>query len=189
MTNVRMRVIEGYNIFLSTFKEEFDSCPPEHHRDILKNVLKTGGAFFSIITQEESEKIKKVGIIMPPGPAVFIMEDFFELHAKEEALAILYHEIGHIRAGHYNKAKAEGVNTVDGIIDCVEYELEADSYAASKTSRLHMANGLKKTIESIGRVAKQYYELLGEDLTAVQGVSDAILALTSIQTRLQALQD
>ena len=189
MTSIRTRVVEGYNVYFSTFKEEFDFHPPKSYRDIVVSFLNTGGASCAIITPEASELIKASGIVMPPGPAVFVLEDFFELHAKEEALAILYHEIGHLKYDHLIKVQNEGANVVNGIFDNVEFEMEAGTYAASKTSRLAMTNGLKKTFESVGRIARQYYDVLGEDLTKAYTSTDLMLKYNTTQKRFQALQD
>lgn len=83
------------------------------------------------------------GVMEPGKPMISMTWEFFKDHSEEEFLALLYHEVGHIKAGHLDREIGEG-----GIIDNEDFEIEADAYASVKTSKEAMFAGFMKTVEA-----------------------------------------
>lgn len=78
---------------------------------------------------------------------VIIDRWFLSQMTREEQLAIIGHEIGHIVLGHVDKI----VEKDDS--DNIEFEYEADAYASGLVSKEAMATALEKTIELYKSVA------------------------------------
>lgn len=99
-----------------------------------------GNVSLFVISEEDRERFNTV----PADEEIIIVVDGLRnaLEADELA-AILAHEQGHIDAEHLKKAQeAQCV----GIVDNMDFEIEADAHAAKTVSAKAMLSGLKKTI-------------------------------------------
>lgn len=91
-------------------------------------VVLSGGfaAMLATITNEDgSVEIK---------PCVVVHEDARLFFSHEEFKALVYHELGHISLNHINAQPESYSEKKTGYLNRIEYELEADSYAAEHTS-------------------------------------------------------
>lgn len=99
-----------------------------------------GNVAIFVINEEDRERFSAI----PADEEIIIIANGLrDALEADELAAILAHEQGHINAEHLKKAQeAQCV----GIVDNMDFELEADAYAVSVCSAKAMLNGLKKTI-------------------------------------------
>ncbi|MDD2819140.1 MAG: M48 family metalloprotease [Candidatus Nanopelagicales bacterium] len=65
-----------------------------------------------------------------PQSCVFLLEELRDQLSEEELMAMIYHEAGHLVLGHADAFK----DSPDEIVDNVDWEIDADSYACQYTS-------------------------------------------------------
>lgn len=87
---------------------------------------------------------------------VLLSEDLVGKLTGEELHAIIAHEQGHIYYGHIHAAADD---CVEGIIDNMEYELQADSFAIEKCGAVALLSGMKKAITSTLNAAIKRYDV------------------------------
>lgn len=192
MSNYSM--IAGYNaaLMVTTVAEELAAITPDLHKSTLKTICISGGAMCINITQEyidyllNSEQVTdeaKVTIATyKPVPTVIMYEDFFTNVTKGEAQAILMHEVGHIVHEHHLQAATEGVFNL-----VTENEMMADAFAAEKTSKQDMVNGLKKLLLNTGTKIAEIAKEKGKEYSAEEYYQEA-MSQPHIQARFAALQ-
>ena len=112
---------------------------------------------------------------------VIVIDEHLTTQLSEDELnAIVAHEQGHIHYGHMHSAAAEGV---EGVIDNMQYELEADAFAIEKCGAAALLSGMKKAIASTLNAAIKHYEV---PETMRLHVTKA--ALKALKPRLSALR-
>lgn len=80
-------------------------------------------------------------------PVVVMSNDFYNVLDDDERMAIIYHEVGHHKAGHFaNQAKYK---QIDGVSFFPEHE--ADAYAISRVSKNAMRKSLWKLAGFMGK--------------------------------------
>ena len=88
---------------------------------------------------------------------VIIIDEHLTTQLSEDELnAIVAHEQGHI---HYGHTHAAADDCVEGIIDNMEYELQADAYAIAKCGAVSLLGGMKKAITSTLNAAIKRYDV------------------------------
>lgn len=99
-----------------------------------------GNVSLFVINEEDRERFNSI----PADEEIIIIANGLrDALETDELAAILAHEQGHIDAEHLKKAReAQCV----GIIDNIDFEIEADAHAAKTVSAKAMLSGLKKTI-------------------------------------------
>ncbi len=154
-------ILEQFNVAVirSTIKEELEAVAEEAHPQTLKMMCLSGGALCLNITEQylaaiqSSEMVtaeaKAIAATYKPLPTVVLINDFFTEHSEEEKQAVMFHEIGHIVADHVSTANTSKVDE-NGFLSVLEYELQADAFAAEMVSKQAMAAGLKKCIVQVG---------------------------------------
>lgn len=82
---------------------------------------------------------------------IIVHEELKSILTDEELCAVIAHEEGHIHYRHIEKTQAGEVETVNinsvEVINSISYELEADAYAVSKTSKEAMKNAFIKCLK------------------------------------------
>lgn len=99
-----------------------------------------GNVAIFVINEEDRERFSTI----PADEEIIIIANGLrDVLETDELAAILAHEQGHINAEHLKKAQeAQCV----GIVDNMDFEIEADAHAAKTVSAKAMLSGLKKTI-------------------------------------------
>lgn len=158
----------------------------------LINLSLAGGAMAVQITQEYLDAIKASSLsgfwkteasILKPGPVICVLHDAVKNLSEEAKYALLLHEEAHILHGDLT---AENANTdVNGMKLAVhhEFELRADAYAASRTSKAAMKEALQNALSVIVKINAK-----------MQGIEESAVKIDEkssqeIQQRLQALSD
>lgn len=161
----------------------------ENYNNSVKMIAATGGCCAIVVTPEllplimdGVDKMDHVGYCQSMqhlglGPAIALSKETFSFLTKEEQSAIFFHELGHLRLGHLETAG-------NGIMDDVGKEIEADAYAAARTSKAVMASAL-------GNIISGFVTLVG----GVKGKSKAeqnqaiaeLMAMPAVVQRLAAL--
>lgn len=127
------------------------------HQFALKMLANTCGFYASKIpnyTEEQLDALKlpkwEREYFKSMGDAwqVNIIKDVAAGLTEKERLAILLHEEAHVVFQHATKINESQVNNIHGmkIMDVVEFEIEADNYAASKVGAKTVITALTKTI-------------------------------------------
>lgn len=110
-----------------------------------------GGGFSTLIEWSFNNGTKAQEI------SVLLWDEWEELFdTREQATAMLTHEIGHIVLGHLDN-KATSINA-DGILDDIEIEIAADKYAISRCGVAAVAGML----HSIKRKLPKHYIFSGK---------------------------
>lgn len=147
------------------------------------NFLYSSGGFAATVYGDDHEKeMEEKGVAIPEcdrmfiesmrnTPFIFRVSDAMELLTEAEIEAFMWHEVGHIRRGHVEEAKTQKVR---GVVQNVQYELEADAYAAQRCGKKVMAVALTKVLTHL---CKQ----IGFDHTKVLMGAD-------VRARINALQ-
>jgi hypothetical protein len=158
-------------------------------KDMVDLICQSGGALASWV---EKDQLENSGVAaferMESGYFINIYEDFFVEHSKEERMAILEHEVAHVKFGHLPKSSG-GLKV---ILDMLGNELEADAYAGEKFGKRVMANALTKTVKSsIDAMAlvmglNPLAGLLGDVFNAKEQLQN-VMGSEPITTRLKAL--
>ena len=108
------------------------------------------------------------------GHVIWVEKSRIQLFPKDELLAILHHEVAHVKLGHLDGHKM-------GILNDINMELEADAYAAGISGNRVIAKALRR---SIYFTAKQY---LGKGRIALRAAKDILDKNPIIVKRLEAL--
>lgn len=108
--------------------------------------------FRNKLTRKEFKKERKMytEMLNSLGEKVLVIHNGLkDKLSRRELEAVVAHEDGHVVCGHFNNIEDKEVIEVNGskILDNVQYELEADAYAVSKTSKTAVRNGLRKAIK------------------------------------------
>ena len=131
-----------------------------------KRLLIDGGGFLSTFISQDALDAAAVQFKGTPwekevattvaGPVIVMLAEVAAELTEEEKLAILLHEEGHIVAEHGSKA----TKFIGKIVDHVEFELEADAYAAARIGGSILKSALVKvitaaiTMKTAGRMAR-----------------------------------
>lgn len=126
----------------------------------LNLLFQSGGFMATVYEDDHEEQLRAAGTEVHPSdrdfiqtlrntPFVIRISDAMEMLTEAEIEAVTWHEVGHIRCGHVEKALAQKVR---GVLNNVEFEKEADAYAAARVSKAAMAKALTKLM--IGLCAK-----------------------------------
>jgi hypothetical protein len=107
--------------------------------------------FRNKLTRKEFKKERKMYMEMLNSmdeKVVIIHNALKDKMSRRELEAVVAHEEGHVVCGHFNNIEDKEVIEINGskILDNIQYELEADAYAVSKTSKTAVRNGLRKAI-------------------------------------------
>jgi Zn-dependent protease with chaperone function len=144
ITRLKRQMVAGIPFVLyKTKAKAFVGTPVE----VLRNM---GGVFLAYQTKEQiraAVRNKKaplhmriIALAASPGYSVCVVKDILPDLTKEELNALIAHEYGHIVHGHLTTQEEEE----EGLVYKLEYELQADDYAASQTSATVLKSGLIK---------------------------------------------
>ena len=134
----------GYQVFTSSLRreEEIKNIAilggfgvveiKEESLDTLVKVMEDSGDY-SLFMVNEAKKIK-------PGPIIMIQSLMFEFLSTDETLAMILHEIGHIRLNH--------LKTIITPEDYLRKEMEADAYSAGIVGKENYKRALEKLFET-----------------------------------------
>ena len=107
-------------------------------------ILSSGGFAATVITQEGVEHFGIAGV--DAGDTVIIAsKKMCSLLGPRLSAAILAHEEAHCLLGHVEVAQKAG----PGMYDSMQFELEADAYAVSKTSANDVYEGLTAAMKAV----------------------------------------
>lgn len=123
-----------------------------YNNPVISSVLAAGGACCVFLAQPElfeqwSAVLRTVITdreILPNSKFILVSTELKNRLTEEELNAIILHEQGHIVKGHGNNPDVKKTN---GVIDSLEYEVEADLYAASNVGKEVVISALKKMVE------------------------------------------
>lgn len=111
-------------------------------------LLGLGGVFATLQTKEGLRTAMRdktiplnqrvIALMAVPGYSVYVVKDLVAVLSKEELDSVIAHELGHIVKGHLTTT-SECV-----LIYNLQYETEADDYAASVTSTFALKSALVK---------------------------------------------
>lgn len=108
--------------------------------------------FRNKLTRKEFKKERKMytEMLKSQGEKVVIIHNGLkDKMTRRELEAVVAHEEGHVICGHFNNVEDMDVIEINGskILDNIQYELEADAYAVSKTSKTAVRNSLRKAVK------------------------------------------
>lgn len=83
---------------------------------------------------EATSKNEFVAMVEMTTKRIFVSKNIFPLFTEEEQMAILAHEIGHIKCGHYTNPERN-----------IREEFEADNFAAVNSSPKDILSAIQKT--------------------------------------------
>lgn len=116
---------------------------PEGVTDILPEEIKR------VTRQYELDSLKAV-----EGTSIVqVISDIWGNLNEVDQEALLYHEEGHVIAGHVGGEYQKGKETQNGILIDVNAEIEADAYAVSKVGKRRVAIALTHVVENLCKVA------------------------------------
>lgn len=128
----------------------------------------------------EEEDLERWSSISENDCIVLISEDLAGVLTGEELQAIVAHEQGHIHHGHIHAATEDGL---EGVIDNMSFELEADAFAIEKCGAAALLSGMKKAITSTLKAAFKHY-----GVPETMHLSVTKNALKALKPRLSALR-
>jgi len=180
-------------VIVSSLEEELNIVTPEKKKETTRAILRTFGAWSIISTEETKQAILASDLIVDEakeklkaervGASVVLLEEFIEGFTENELLALIGHEVGHIKLGHLTGNHEK----VDMILNSVTCELEADGYGVKLTSKKDMASALQKLAANAGKVISHYAAIYGKVLNPKQ-ITDEVLYNPAMVTRFQALR-
>lgn len=121
----------------------------------------TGGCFATEITDQVKANARNVNYLTeddlekveatPVGFHIQMYKQMMVHHTTSERKALMFHELGHIRLQHLvlsadDRALKEAGKLV--VINNLDHELAADSFAANRVSKNAMASGLVKCLKA-----------------------------------------
>lgn len=111
----------------------------EEHPDTLREAK----AVFKSSETEATQAV--VGVLEIGQPVIMVIKQVYDLLDPEEALAMLYHEEGHVFHRDFETKPEEG----EIFILQDDMEIRADAYAAAKISKAVMGRALRSLIGSV----------------------------------------
>ncbi|WP_396190433.1 hypothetical protein [Flavobacterium sp.] len=169
-----------HTVYRTSLEEEMKFLPTEGG---LKFIISVSGCFVCQITPEQAVVFnnERSTDIYRPGPAIVIIDEFVSSLSQEEATALYYHELGHIRLGHLNKVKSGS-----GVVVNSEWELEADAFAVNLVGKEAVKNSVEKILTHSSKFATKFLQDKGKDVSEEEVLTE-ILSNTVIQARFSAL--
>lgn len=141
-TRLTRRTVDGmkYNLYVRPAKAFVGFS-----RELL---LGFGGVFVTLQTKEGLRTAMRdktipfnqrvIALMAVPGYSVCVVKDLIPVLSKVELDSMIAHEFGHIVKGHLT------TTSECGLIYNLQYEMEADDYAASVTSAFALKSALTK---------------------------------------------
>lgn len=174
-------------LYETTIAEELAMVQPEHHGMALDRMAALCGCFAMRATVQTIAAAAAVTVgelpISEPGYYIVFIENFVGVLTSKERLAVIHHEMAHIREGHL-----EG--DAEGIVLETEYELAADRAAVKAVGAAHMASAIVTLINQSHDIKLELTTLAGrQDLhESIEESRRACLGHEMTLARLAALQ-
>lgn len=156
MSTIQMFQLDGkeYRVESSTMQELITQLKPEVRTQGIKNILQTAGCYAVYLSEETikataemvTDEVKGDILATKPGFMICMVQDFVKFLNQKEMNAILYHEIGHIQAGHLDPQNTKGKS---GIISTLEMECQADDFMATQTEPKYLFTGIEKVLANV----------------------------------------
>lgn len=105
------------------------------------------GALAGCAKEFNSEAVPGLADLAADAAVVVVHEEFVHGVSGQCLAAVLAHEEGHVVLGHIYKTG--DAPTTHGVVDCLQFELEADAYAAKRVGALTMRDSLKESLTFI----------------------------------------
>ena len=169
-------------------------------RSCVKTIVGVGGFCASFVTEEQiettrntiPEQLKHLIEGVKPGPVISVQSEFLSILKEEYVRAFLLHEEGHIVLGHL-QSEAETVVLESGakVINVLQYEIEADAYAAERIGKDLMREALIAEAEAIAHfstvVVKEKLGIESKLQLTKEEIMERFLSDENIRTRIAAL--
>lgn len=129
MFNLEVDVIDFHKNYILTFS---GACViSKYNQKVKASII---GGFLDKITEAD---------VIDTSPRIILSSELIEVLTPGELYFVIMHEQGHIASGHLK----ESVKQQGGVIDNIDFEIEADAYAISKGASSDDAkSALKKLI-------------------------------------------